>query len=313
MNAPLPRLSRPLILIVDDTPANISVLVDLLSAHNFAVSVAEDGESALEQVAYVQPDLILLDVLMPKVDGFAMCSRLKERPLTCDIPVIFMTGLIDTASKVKGFELGAVDYITKPFQHDEVLARINLHLALRQFNTRLQQSEERLSRIIESIMDAIVALDRDGCIRMFNRAAERMFRCSATLAIGQSCERFLSAPLHRIVMDGAERAAASAMWIPDGHDAVRADGEAFPVEASLSCAQAGDQIIHTLVLRDISERNKARLREMGARIQHDIEEERKRISQSLHDEMGQNLDGAATGRRLDPAALQRRPGAAADG
>ena len=292
---------RPLILIVDDTPANISVLVDLLSAHNFAVSVAEDGESALEQVAYVQPDLILLDVLMPKVDGFATCSRLKQQPLTSEIPVIFMTGLIDTVSKVKGFELGAVDYITKPFQHDEVLARINLHLALRQLNTRLQQSEERLSRIIESIMDAIVTLDRDGRIRMFNRAAERMFRCSAKLAIGQSCERFLSAPLHRIVIEGAERAAACAMWIPDGHDAVRADGDTFPVEASLSCARAGDQTIHTLILRDISERNKARLREMGARIQHDIEEERKRISQSLHDEMGQNL----TALQLDADWMRR--------
>src|SRR6185436_18646419 len=107
MNAP--QDNRTLILIVDDTPANLSVLVDLLSAHDFAVSVAEDGESALEQVAYIAPELILLDVLMPHLDGYATCEQLKSNPATRDIPVIFMTGLTDAVSKVKGFELGAVD------------------------------------------------------------------------------------------------------------------------------------------------------------------------------------------------------------
>src|SRR3954453_527844 len=118
MNAP--QDNPPLILIVDDTPANLSVLVDLLSAHHFAVSVAEDGESALEQVDYIVPDLILLDVLMPNLDGYSTCGQLKASPPTRDIPVIFMTGLTDTGSKVKGFELGAVDYVPKPFQHEEV-------------------------------------------------------------------------------------------------------------------------------------------------------------------------------------------------
>ncbi|MGQ0592226.1 MAG: response regulator [Gammaproteobacteria bacterium] len=83
------------------------------------VSIAEDGESAIEQTDYVRPDLILLDVMMPEMDGFTTCRLLKERPATQDIPIIFMTALTTTADKVKGFELGAVDYITKPFQHEE--------------------------------------------------------------------------------------------------------------------------------------------------------------------------------------------------
>src|SRR6476661_9338672 len=163
--------NRPLILIVDDTPANLGVLVDLLSAHELAVSVAEDGDSALEQIEFVMPDLVLLDVLMPNLDGYATCEQLKARPATRDIPVIFMTGLTDAVNKVKGFELGAVDYITKPFQHEEVLARITMHLTLQQLKLRLQESEERLSRVIESAMDAIVTLDHIGRIVFFNRAA----------------------------------------------------------------------------------------------------------------------------------------------
>ncbi len=299
MNAP--HDNRPLILIVDDTPANLSVLVDLLSTHHFAVSVAEDGESALEQVDYIAPDLILLDVLMPHLDGYATCAQLKSKPATREIPVIFMTGLTDAVSKVKGFELGAVDYITKPFQHEEVIARITMHLTLQQLKRRLQENEERLSRILESAMDAIVTLDAGGRVVFFNRAAETMFRCAAGSAIGQPSERFLSAPLRRIIHECGGRAPLNAMWIPEGLNAVRADGDVFPIEASLSRAEAGGQIICTLILRDMDERNKLRLREMSARMQRDIEEERKRISQSLHDEMGQNL----TALQLDADWIRR--------
>ncbi len=294
------RDKRPLILIVDDTPANLGVLVDLLSAHEFEVSVAEDGESALEQTEYIVPDLILLDVLMPNLDGYATCERLKQNARTRDIPIIFMTGLTDAVSKVRGFELGAVDYITKPFQQEEVMARIGMHLTLQQLKRRLEESEERLSRIIESAMDAIVTIDERGRILFFNRAAEQVFRCRASDAIGQPCERFLSTPLRRILLESND-GPADAMWVPEGHDAVRADGEIFPIEASLSRAEANGEVISTLILRDMNERNKMRLRDMSARMQHDIEEERKRISRSLHDEMGQNL----TALQLDADWIRR--------
>jgi len=118
------------ILIVDDIPENISTLFHFLDANNFEVLVARDGESALELIEYEQPSLILLDVMMPGIDGFETCKRLKANAKTQDIPIIFMTALSETVDKLKGFKLGAVDYITKPIKQEEVLARINIHLTI---------------------------------------------------------------------------------------------------------------------------------------------------------------------------------------
>jgi two-component system, NtrC family, sensor kinase len=133
------------ILVIDDIPANIRVLFELLTQANFKVAVAKDGESGLEISKEAMPDLILLDVLMPGIDGFETCRRLKADPLTQDIPVIFMTALSEVADKVKGFQAGAVDYITKPIEQAETLARINVHLALRQAQRKLIEEEKMAS------------------------------------------------------------------------------------------------------------------------------------------------------------------------
>ncbi len=133
------------ILVIDDIPANIRVLFELLTQANFKVAVAKDGESGLEISKEAMPDLILLDVLMPGIDGFETCRRLKAEPLTQDIPVIFMTALSEVADKVKGFQAGAVDYITKPIEQAETLARINVHLALRQAQRKLIEEEKMAS------------------------------------------------------------------------------------------------------------------------------------------------------------------------
>lgn len=138
------------ILIVDDTPANLSVLAECLSDANYSLLVAEDGEDALALTARNTPDLILLDVMMPGLDGFATCRRLKERAETRDIPVIFMTALTDTAEKLRAFDAGAVDYITKPIQHEEALARIHTHLTIRRLRRELEQElalKERFMRV----------------------------------------------------------------------------------------------------------------------------------------------------------------------
>ncbi len=132
------------ILIVDDHSTNIKVLSDLLIAYGFAVLVAKDGESALQKLQRVSPDLILLDVLMPGIDGFETCQRLKSQENTQEIPVIFMTALTDVVDKIKGLTLGAVDYITKPFQHEEVIARINIHLQLRRLTKHLAEQNALL-------------------------------------------------------------------------------------------------------------------------------------------------------------------------
>ena len=143
-----------IIFIVDDMPANLGILDEFLSHHGFEVLIARDGKDALAKVEKAQPHLILLDILMPELDGFETCRRLKANPVTYDIPVIFMTALTDTVDKVKGFELGAVDYITKPFEQEEVLARIKTHLRINQLqqqlqaqNTQLQTTNEQLDKL----------------------------------------------------------------------------------------------------------------------------------------------------------------------
>ncbi|HEY9665828.1 MAG TPA: response regulator, partial [Coleofasciculaceae cyanobacterium] len=139
---------KSVILIVDDTPTNLEILLDLLEDSGFKVVVAEDGESAVEMADYAPPDLILLDILMPEMDGFETCRRLKANKSTQDIPVIFMTALTEKVDKVRGLNLGAVDYITKPLEHEEVLARIHIHLKLRNLAKRLTEQNERLEQEI---------------------------------------------------------------------------------------------------------------------------------------------------------------------
>ncbi len=132
------------ILIVDDVPENISTLFHFLDINNFEVLVARDGESAIELIEYERPDLILLDVMMPGIDGFETCRRLKKNPSSREIPVIFMTALADTLDKVKGFKIGAVDYITKPIQQQEVLARINTHVTIYKLRQQLEAKNKEL-------------------------------------------------------------------------------------------------------------------------------------------------------------------------
>jgi len=162
-------IDSSVILIVDDNPANLDVLSDFLDDAGFEVLVAQDGESALDKVRYAPPDLILLDIMMPGIDGFETCRRLKNDAETADIPVIFTSALADTVDKVKGLSIGAVDYITKPFQQEEVLARVRLHLKLyfltqqlAEQNTlleeRVRERTAKLNQALEDLQTAQVQL-----------------------------------------------------------------------------------------------------------------------------------------------------------
>ena len=132
------------ILIVDDTPANVGVLADYLEDQGFRVVVAQDGEEGLKRAEFVRPDLVLLDVMMPGIDGFETCRRLKAAEQTREIPVIFMTALTDTGSVVTGFGVGGVDYVSKPLQVEEVLVRVTTHLSLRNLHKQLTEQNLRL-------------------------------------------------------------------------------------------------------------------------------------------------------------------------
>jgi DNA-binding response OmpR family regulator len=149
------------ILIVDDTPATLKMLVEYLEHYGFGTRMARSGKNALKRVLYDPPDLILLDVLMPGLDGFETCRRLKARESTRGIPVIFMTALTRTEDKVKGFEVGAVDYVTKPLDQEEVLARITTHLRHQGLTLSLQEKNRQLehsnriekSRLLEAVRE----------------------------------------------------------------------------------------------------------------------------------------------------------------
>jgi formate hydrogenlyase transcriptional activator len=287
--------AKPLILVVDDSVPNLDLLLDLLSGSGYRVAVAEDGESALELASFARPDLILLDVVIPAIDGFAVCARLKGNPQTRDVPVIFMTALADTADKVKGFELGAVDYITKPFQIAEVRARVATHLAIQQLRRRLHENEQRLANVIDSVLDAIVVFDAEGRITRLNRAAKRVFRFASAEPIGEPLKRFLSPRLCKTLGDYLSVSAdtlPAPLWIGEGSCAVRADGETFPVEASLSCAETSGQKLYTFILRDIDERKKAEAQVLQLQgLNRYLDEELRNAS------AGEEIIGAAAGMR----------------
>ncbi|RKE35753.1 phospho-acceptor domain-containing protein [Paraburkholderia sp. BL23I1N1] len=168
-------MGEPVVLVVDDTPANLGLVVECLEGNHLRAAVARDGTEALRRAELVQPDLILLDVMMPGLDGFETCRRLKAMEKTRDIPVIFMTSLTRTEDKITGFRAGAVDYITKPLQMEEVAARVNTHLKLRvlqklqaEQNIQLQrevktrkQAEEALIEVINGVRNVSNAIAHD--------------------------------------------------------------------------------------------------------------------------------------------------------
>ena len=142
-----PQLGK--VLIVDDDLQNVRILSSFLKVQGLEVIPAYDWETALAQASAVWPDLILLDVVMPAVDGFDICRRLKQDPRTQDIPVIFTTVLTNVGEKIEGFEAGGVDYITKPYQSREVVARVKTHVSLRKLQRELTEKNQLLEKEIE--------------------------------------------------------------------------------------------------------------------------------------------------------------------
>lgn len=141
------------ILIVDDTPANLTVLSAILTKQGYRVRPAISGELALKAAQKAAPDLILLDVQMPGMDGYEVCRRLKAEPLLAHIPIIFISALDDAANKVAAFQAGGVDYVSKPFQIAEVLARVENHLTLRQQRAELLALRQAMAGVRAAIDD----------------------------------------------------------------------------------------------------------------------------------------------------------------
>ncbi len=186
------------VLVVDDTPANIGVLLEALGDAGHEVLVAESGQSALAQLEHALPDLILLDVMMPGLDGFETCRRLKQHPKWRNIPVLFMTAVDEPEQKVRAFSAGAVDYIVKPFFEQEVLARVRTHLELltlrRNLEDELALRIDAENQLAKSLDRAVIITDTADEVVFTTRLAESLLHrhCADYTVVGK-----LPASLHR--------------------------------------------------------------------------------------------------------------------
>jgi two-component system, NtrC family, sensor kinase len=206
-------LYKGTILTIDDTPDNLHLLTEMLSAQGYKIRIIPNGRLALKSIANNPPDLILLDIIMPDMDGYQVCQQLKASPITQNIPVIFLSGLNETFDKVKAFEVGGVDYITKPFQVQEVLARVENQLRLQRLqkqlteqNIQLQQeiqerqqveialseSEQKYRHLVEASQDLIWSINRDGNYTFVNPIVHHLYGYFPEEMLGRSFTDFLS-------------------------------------------------------------------------------------------------------------------------
>jgi len=178
------------VLLVDDNPNNLQVLFGILEPMGHRLLVARSGRDALKIASRALPDLVLLDIMMPEMDGFEVCAHLLTDPHTASTAVIFISALDDTDSKIRGLELGAVDYITKPFQAEEVTARVGTHLTVAQLRARLADQNQQLAsakqHILQAVPEGIYGLDLEGNITFANPAALRLTGYSEAELIGNS-------------------------------------------------------------------------------------------------------------------------------
>ena len=242
------------ILIVDDTPENLKVLIAFLEQFDFRIMVAQGGETALKRVQYVVPDIILLDVLMPDMNGFETCRRLKEHEATRDIPVIFMTALSETVNKVKGFDVGGVDYLTKPVQHEEVLARINAHLTIRKLqqqlqeqNSLLEEQNERFRTLSEATFEGILIHDK-GRILEVNQPTESMFGYQRSAILGKNISEFVTPGFRQTVLEHMQTEDGA----PYEAEGIRQDGSIFPIEIQARTMPYQGRDVRVVAVRDLT-------------------------------------------------------------
>jgi two-component system NtrC family sensor kinase len=149
---------KPLILLVDDVPQNVQILHQILDSEDYSFAIATSGEETLGLVERQSPDLILLDIMLGDIDGFEVCERIKKNPKTADIPIIFLTAKVSLQDKVRGFKLGAVDYITKPFEDAEVVVRVHTHVRLKRSMDMLREYNSQLTQTLDEMQASFIEL-----------------------------------------------------------------------------------------------------------------------------------------------------------
>jgi PAS domain S-box-containing protein len=277
---------KPTVLIVDDNPTNLGVITNYLKAYGYKTPIASNGEIALKRAQHILPDLILLDVLMPGIDGFETCRRLKADETTKDIPVIFMTALVSPEDKVKGFEVGGVDYVTKPFHQEEVLARVTTHVHIRDLTRSLQAqttelakanveigslneqlkaenlrvsadlkaSEYKYQTLVEEITDGYFVL-QDERIVFANQAFCRMHGYQSAEVLGEEFIRFVD-PESRKEVTEVYRKTRQAMSVSHLFEYLRLtkDGNSLSTEMTAKTTSYEQRLFDIGICRDITER-----------------------------------------------------------
>ena len=195
LSSPQLAVRHPAILIVDDAPANLGVLRTMMAQQGYHTFVATSGERAISIARRVQPDLILLDVVMPGIDGFETCRQLKQHPGTQRIPVIFMSARSETEDIVAGFDIGAADYIAKPLRMAEVCARVRAQLQMRNTSEAQKEQADRLRMIVNEMDEGLMIIEASGRIQYSNPACERYLGYGSDQLAGQALPDLLGAPL----------------------------------------------------------------------------------------------------------------------
>jgi len=271
------KTKKPLILMVDDVPKNLQVLGSILGASEYLITPAMSGEQALARVEQLMPDLILLDVMMPGIDGFETCRQIKANPKTKDIPVIFLTAKVETVDVVKGFNVGAVDYVTKPFQAEELLTRVKTHISLKLkthelkcLYDELKLSEKKYKGLFDTSIDAIIRVNALFEIVDINPGAKTLLGLSSdslpvftTFLSIDIQNQFKSIVKNQVMLHGYSD--------PFESQIIQTSNKRVPVEMRLWRSSQNDTGLWILI-RDVSERKAMEnLREDVDRImRHDL-------------------------------------------
>lgn len=250
------------IMIVDDRPANLNYLIDILSEKGYEIRVFPGGKLALQYAERNPPDLILLDINMPEMDGYEVCKRLKAHQDLKNIPVIFISALTDTQEKIKAFECGGVDYVTKPFELEEVRARVRTHLALAKAEL-LEEEINKRTRIeqqyyeqLKNLSNAVIHVNQEGIIVYSNPATEKLFGYSSDELNGESVELLVPDELRRMHVESRINFVKSPSGIrKDTIDSLlgkKKNGEVFPVDISLNTLFSEAGILVSAEIKDVS-------------------------------------------------------------
>ncbi len=253
------------LLLVDDNPTNLQVLYQTLEGHGYKLLLAKNGEDAINITQKVHPALILLDIMMPGMDGYEVCQKIKSEQETSDIAIIFLSALDDVKDKVKGFNLGAVDYVAKPFQSEEVIARVETHIKIKQLEKTLEQKNKQLEEdntlILESMGEGLLGVDKQGDITFINPAGSEI--------MGWLEHEILTKSFHDLFMHTDDNGQRNPIEKDNIFNTLRdhrvrqsdtdifwnKNGQSFPVEYTVTAIEGKTDISSAcVVFKDISER-----------------------------------------------------------